>query len=98
MLETSKLTNCINDGDSTKAYIPLEAGLYVNLDRLFAGKTNYSNITHIMVFVFCFMMVEVSAMTEGSQEAFQVKSFHPGSLHLPAANCLSSEFYAKLHQ
>ena len=44
MLETSKLTNCINDGDSTKAYIPLEAGLYVNLDRLFAGKTTLMKI------------------------------------------------------
>jgi len=98
MLKTSKLTDCINDGDSTKAYVPLEAGLYVNLHRFFAGKTNYFDITHIMVFVFCCTVVEVSAVTEGSQEMLQVKSFHPGSLHLPAANCLSSEFYAKLHQ
>ena len=52
-LETSKL-NCITDSDSTESRAPLEAGLCVNLDRLFAtssGKMNYSNITHIMVLI-----------------------------------------------
>ncbi|XP_065912797.1 treslin-like isoform X2 [Dysidea avara] len=75
-LETSKL-NCITDSDSTESRAPLEAGLCVNLDRLFATS---------------------SEVSEESQQVFQVQSFHPGSLHLPAANCISSEFFAKLHQ
>ena len=94
-LEINKLTSF--HSNLIECCSPLEAGLCVSLDKLFAtssGKSMYSNKTYSC----CSMLVEAPVASEGLQQVFQAQSFHPSSLHLPAGSCLSSEFYAKLHQ